>query len=323
MSEQAQTPETLQEAILYYADPLNCLGAMIRLRWPEGVTCPHCQSERVRYMEKVKKWLCNGCRKQFSAKAGTIFEDSPLGLDKWFAAIWMVTNAKNGISSAEIGRALGVTQKTGWFVLQRIRLAMRQGSLEKLSGEVEVDETFIGGKAKNMHLKERKRRITGTGTVDKVIVMGLLARKTEARPSKVQTKIVQNRQRVTVHPAVQEHVEAGSELYTDAFVAYHGLDGEYVHAAVDHAERYVEGKVHTNGLENFWSLLKRTIGGTYIAVDPDHLMRYLDEQALRFNERHDNDAGRFATALGGIVGKRLTYQQLTAREEGAPPRRGG
>lgn len=234
-------------------------------------------------------------------------EDSALGLDKWLCAMWLIANAKNGISSYELHRALGITQKSAWFVLHRIRLAMQSGSLEKLSGVVEADETYIGGKARNMH--EGKRKAKGRGAVGKAIVMGLLE-----RGGRVVTKVVKNTKKQTIHKEVKEKIKKGSHLFTDAFLSYTGLSAEYVHKFVDHAKQYVDGTIHTNGLENYWSLLKRCIKGTYIAIEPFHLFRYLDEQAFRFNERNCNDAERFMLVAAGVGGKRLTYKKLTAND---------
>lgn len=266
-------------------------------------------------MASVHRWQCKNkaCRKQFSIKVGTVMEDSPIGLDKWLCAIWLITNAKNGISSYEIHRAIGVTQKTAWFLLHRIRLAMHNGSLEKMSGTVQADETFIGGLEKNKH--ESKKLHAGRGAVGKAIVVGLLEQGGHAEPSKVKAKTVKDTSRKTLHGEVEANVKAGSELHTDAWRGYVGLSPQYVHAIVDHAVEYVNGHVHTNGIENFWSLLKRTIKGTYVAVDVPHLDAYLDEQAFRFNERKDSDAGRFVKVLGGVNGKRLTYKQLTSSQQ--------
>jgi transposase-like protein len=190
-------------------------------------------------------------------------------------------------------------------MLHRIRLAMQQGSIEKLSGHVEVDETFIGGKARNMHRADKARKIHGTGGCGKVAVMGLLERHGEVR-----TMVVSNVRRKSLRTEINAHVEPRSMVYTDAFRSYNDLNYDYMHNVINHAEKYVEGNVHTNGIENFWSLLKRTIGGTYVSVEPFHLFRYLDEQAFRFNRRKANDADRFFEVLTMITGKRLEYRQL-------------
>lgn len=311
----AAEPKTLQEAILYFADPTNCREYLVARRWPNGVTCPTCGSQDVRFLENYNRWYCRAKHSapQFTLKTGTIMEDSPIGLDKWLMAMWQIVNCKNGISSYEIHRAIGVTQKTAWFLDHRIRLALQQGSFEKLTGEVEADETFIGGKARNMHADKRARRITATGPHDKVPVIGILE-----RGGKVRTAVVTNRKKKAIQAEVRQHVEAGSALYTDALKSYEGLD-EFQHQVVDHAVQYVDGHVHTNGLENFWSLLKRGINGTYVSVEPFHLFRYLDEQAFRYNNRKDmNDGDRFDLAVRQVVGKRLTYEQLTGKtqEEG-------
>lgn len=309
-------PTTLQEAILYFADPVNCREYLVARRWPEGVICPRCGSKDVLFLEKYNRWHCRAKHDapQFTLKTGTIMEDSPIGLDKWLAAMWQIVNCKNGISSYEIHRALGITQKTAWFLDHRIRLALTYGSFEKMTGHVEADETFIGGKARNMHASKRARRITGTGGKDKTAVMGILERGSEDKPSKVRTTVIPNRKKKAIHAEVKKHVEAGSALYSDALKSYEGLN-EFEHQVIDHAVAYADGAVHTNGLENFWSCLKRTISGTYVAVEPFHLFRYLDEQAYRFNNRKLTDAERFDIAVKGIVGKRLTFDQLTGKED--------
>ena len=310
-------PTTLIEAIRYFADPEVCLDFMVTLRWPDGVIdCPTCGRDDVRFIPTRRIWECKSKhpRRQFSVKVGTVFEDSPIGLDKWLATIWMIANAKNGVSSYEIGRAIGVTQKTGWFMLHRIRLAMQDDD-SFMSGVVEVDETFIGGKARNMHKSKREAIIQGRGTAGKTAVMGLLDRHGPEGHSTVQTSVVPDTKRQTLSPEVRSHVVPGSTVYTDAHSAYTGLSKDYIHEVINHAEEYVRGKVHTNGIENFWSLLKRAIKGTYVSVEPFHLFRYLDEECFRFNTRKDNDAGRFSDAMKGVEGKRLTYKKLT----GAPP----
>ena len=310
-------PKTLQEAIVYFADFENCRKFVIELRWSDGkVRCPQCQSEKVSYLANARLYKCYGDhpRPKFSLKVGTIMEDSALGIDKWLTAMWLIVNCKNGISSCEIARDLGITQKSAWHMAHRIRFALHHGSFEKLTGHVEVDETFIGGKARNMHLAQRRRRITGTGTKDKTAVMGILE-----RGGKVRAVVVPNRKKHALKTEVRKHVEAGAALYTDALLSYDGLAGDYAHKVVDHAVEYVSGPCHTNGLENFWCLLKRGISGTYVSVEPFHLFRYLDEQAYRYNNRKDmDDFDRFRQAASQIVGKRLTWNQVTGREESWP-----
>ncbi len=304
-------PTTLQEAIIYFSNPTNCREYLVARRWPDGVICPRCESQNVLFLEKYNRWHCRQkhAAPQFTLKTGTIFEDSPIGLDKWMTAMWQIVNCKNGISSYEVHRAIGVTQKTAWFMDHRIRFALGMDAGDKLSGHVEADETFIGGKARNMHLSKRRRRITGTGGKDKTPVLGILE-----RGGKVKTTVIRNRRKKTLQPEVKKHVEAGSALYTDALLSYDGLASDYAHQVIDHAVAYVDGQIHTNGLENFWSLLKRGINGTYVSVEPFHLFRYLDEQAYRFNNRKLTDSERFEIAVSGIVGKRLTWDQVTGKE---------
>ena len=245
-------------------------------------------------------------------------EESPLGLDKWMPAIWLLSSNRNGISSWELHRALGITQKSAWFMLQRIRLAMQDeqhgGKLGGPGAEIEADESFIGGKVRNMH-KDRKMRAQKAGGQkgDKTIVMGILE-----RGGVVRTKVLDNRKKHAVQTELRKHVEADSTVYTDALQSYSDMP-DYQHQVIDHALEYVRGNVHTNGLENFWSCLKRTIGGTYVSVEPFHLFRYLDEQAFRFNNRLPmGDEDRFSYLVRKIVGKRLTYAQLIGHEVERP-----
>jgi len=300
-------PTTLQEAMAYFADPEKALAFMVSLRWPNSKpTCPHCQSDHSSFISTRSKWKCMACHKQYSAKVGTIFEDSALGYDKWFPAMWMIVNAKNGISSYELHRAIGVTQKTAWFMLHRIRLALQSGSIVKFKGDVEVDETYIGGKARFMHKDAKARKLKGgKGSAGKEIVQGLLE-----RDGRVRVMHVRDSSKNSLDANVRANVETGSNVFTDAHSSYSELKPEFKHEFVDHAVKYVDGKVHTNGLENFWSLLKRGLKGTYVSVEPFHLFRYLDEQAFRFNERKDGDMGRFMKAARGIVGKGIDYVTL-------------
>ncbi len=309
-------PRTLIQAVKYFADPDNCRAYLVSRRWPDGVTCPECGSKAVYFDRSRNGWECKTRhpKRKFTLKTGTIFEDSPLGLDKWLPTVWMIANCKNGVSSWEIHRAIGVTQKTAWFMLHRIRLAMQDTETGgKLGGAVEVDETYIGGKARNMH-KARRQRLTTTKFhpwAGKVSVMGLLERHPDGQ-SRVRTLTAPDVRQHRMHGHIREHVDAGSTIYTDSLNSYKGMS-EYEHHVIDHVEAYVNGNVHTNGCENYWSLLKRTLRGTYIAVEPFHLFRYLDEQAFRFNTRKVmNDAERFSAAIVGIVGRRLMYKDLIA-----------
>ena len=325
-------PKTLVDAIRYFSDPAIAHDFFVRLRWPDGIRCPHCGSDNVLYMPTYFRWKCRQKhdRPQFTVKIGTVMEESPLTLDKWAVAFWLEVNAKNSISSYELHRALGITQKSAWFMLHRVRLAVQTGSLVRLGGSgspgVEVDESFIGGLARNMH-RSKRARLTGTGTVDKTPVMGMLDRsiiekvdgkKKVKRISRVSACVIPNTQRETLHEIIHKRVEKGSEIFTDAHGGYSGLSDEFIHAVVDHAEKYVDGKIHTNRLENFWSLFKRCIKGTHVSVEPFHLFRYLDSECFRFNNRDLKDGGRFIAALQGMSGKRLTYKALTGASEPAP-----
>ncbi len=309
---------TLREAIIHFQSIENCREFMVSLRWPDGkVKCPRCGSGDVSWLPNAGVYKCyeKHALNKFSLKVGTIFEDSPIGLDKWLPVMWLIVNAKNGISSWEIHRAMGVTQKTAWFMLQRARLAMQdEQNGGKLSGEIEADESFIGGKARNMHKDVRARKITGTGPEGKAIVAAVLQ-----RGGKVRAQVMDTRKKKDLHAMVREHVEAGSNLYTDALKSYEGMN-EFAHQVIDHAVAYVDGQVHTNGLENFWSLLKRGLKGTYVSVEPFHLFRYIDEQAFRYNNRkHEDgetmtDIERFVRVMRNIVGKRLTYASLIGKD---------
>jgi hypothetical protein len=315
---ESTSPKTLQEAIVYFADADNCVSYLVARRWPDGVACPTCGRKDVSYVAARRVWQCKSRhpRAQFSVKVGTIFEDSALPLSKWLAAIWMLTNDKNGISSWEIHRAIGITQKCAWHMMHRIRLAMQEDGGGMLGGEVEVDETFIGGKSRNMHAAKRRAKITGTGGKDKEIVFGMVERGGKVRATHVST-----RGKKELQAEIRDNVMVGSAIFSDELLSYSGLDADYQHAVINHAVEYVNGNVHTNTMENFWSLLKRGIHGTYVSVEPFHLFRYIDEQAFRYNNRKDmNDADRFSAVVSQVAGKRLTYAELTGKvgEESEP-----
>ncbi|MGE3955836.1 MAG: IS1595 family transposase [Vicinamibacterales bacterium] len=318
----SEMPTTLLEAIRYFEDYESCREFLVSLRWPDGVVkCPTCGSDKVTYLANARQWKCYAKhpRPKFTLKTGTIFEDSPLPLDKWLVALWLIVNSRNGVSSCEIARTLGITQKSAWFMAHRLRFALHQGSFETMmSGHVEADETFIGGRSRNMHKRKRdKLGISQSNSMaGKVAVMGLLERHGEG--SRVRTRVVETRRRNELEKTVVEHVELGSNLYTDALRSYDKMGQKgYVHGVIDHAEKYVEGDIHTNGLENFWSLLKRALKGTYVSVEPFHLFRYLDEQMYRFNNRKLKDFNRFALAAASIIDRRLMWKQLTGQEDGS------
>jgi transposase-like protein len=310
-----QTPlNTLQEAFEHFAIPQNAIDYMIRLRWPDGaVTCPNCGSTSVTWMPTRSLFQCktNHPRKQFSVKVGTIFEDSPISLGKWLVVAWMLGNCRNGISSHEVARTIGITQKSAWFMLHRLRTAAQEDDYkEPLFDEVECDETYVGGKTKFKHARRIAQLPRKPSIHDLIPVMGILQ-----RGGAVRAMVVKNHKRVNLHAEIRKHVAPGSTLYTDDMHSYRGLP-DYAHHYVDHLTKYVSGRVHTNGLENFWSLLKRCIKGTYIQVNPEHLQGYVAEQVFRFNTRkrlNVTEEQRFAKLLTGTTGKRLTYQELISR----------
>lgn len=322
------SPKTLQQAIQHFSDEQVCIDTVSRMRWLTGPRCPDCLGDAAAnpyYLKTQKRWKCRSCRRQFSVKVGTIFEDSPIPLQKWLPALWLLTNCKNGVSSWELHRALGVSQKTAWFMLHRLRLALKSPDRgtklgSKDGGEVECDETFVGGRIQNMH-KDRKLRYNQAGGVfgGKTIVAGILDR--EAR--QVRAKVIPNVKRETLQNEILDNVKYGTTVYTDDWVGYYGLQSRFVHEVINHANTYVNGRIHPNGIENFWSLLKRGLKGTYVAVEPFHLDRYIDEQAFRYNNRGTkdnplNDSDRFMLALSQVANKRLTYKELTGKDGTTP-----
>lgn len=323
MTETMKKPVTLQQAIVYFADADRAFQYAVELRWPDGqVTCPRCGSQKHSFVSTRKIWFCKGCKKQFTVKVGTIFEDSALGMDKWMTAVWMIVNCKNGISSHELARNLGITQKSAWFMLHRIREAMKSGSIMKMGGNggpVEVDETFVGATPKFMHANRRAKLNLSMRRDNKTAVVGMLDR--EAR--QVRATVIPNVKRETLQNEILRQIEKGSTVYTDGYPSYDTLKAQnFIHETVNHVDEYVRGNIHTQGIENFWSLLKRQLRGTYVAVEPFHLDRYVTEQVFRFNNRATkenplDDLDRFMLAMSQVSGKRLTYSALTGKGQGA------
>jgi transposase-like protein len=309
-----ESPKTLKDAILFFSNPDNCISYVRNMRWPDGVvTCPACGRNDASWLEKQKKWQCKSrhAKRQFSAKVGTIFEDSPIPLDKWLMAAWMLTNCKNGISSYELAKDLGITQKSAWFMLHRLRLAMQDEPYGTMGGNwqspIEVDETFVGGKPQNRHSKLRSE----VGD-KKAIVMGMLDR----RDRQVRAQVIPNVKRETLQNIILDNIGFNAHVFTDQFSSYDGLNNlkNFTHKTVNHTMEYVNGRVHTQGIENFWSLLKRSLKGTYVAVEPFHLDRYVDEQVFRYNNRKNKtDEQRFQKVLSQVAGKRLTYAEVTGK----------
>ena len=328
-----EAPKTLQRAIVHYSNPDNCIEFLMMQRWPDGVVkCPICGAEGAKYMPARRVWQCKTRhpKSQFSIKVGTIFEDSALGLDKWLMAMWMLANCKNGVSSHEVAKAVGITQKSAWHMLHRIRLAMKDEAPALLGngpdgGPVEIDEAFVGGEPKNWHKERREKRRKEVRSLrvrtyqnaftHKTAVLGMIDR--ESR--QIRAKVVPNVRKETLQNEILSQVKPGSKVFTDQAVTYTHLQKEYIHETVNHALEYVRGEVHTNSMENFWSLMKRNLRGTYVAIEPFHLDRYLDEQVFRFNNRLGmKDFDRFFDVAARIVGKRLTYAALTGKEAGLP-----
>ena len=311
-----ENPTTLLEAVAQFSDPQVAHDFFLGLRFPNGIACPRqgCGSADVAKIKNRNVWRCRECNRQFTVKVGTIFEDSPISFTKWLPAMWLLSANKNGISSCELARGLGVTQKTAWFMLHRLRYAMTTDSFEALSGEVEIDETFVGGKEKykknyRARLADGQKRRSKGPMYGKTAILGMVQR----GGGQVRAMKIDERTGAHLHRRIRRNVTPGTTVYTDAFSGYNLLDSEYVHRVIDHAVSYVEGNVTTNRIENFWSCLKRTLTGTYIAARPKHLDRYLDEQVFRFNERANTDGPRFIKALKGADCKRLTWNGLVGR----------
>jgi transposase-like protein len=295
-------PTTLVEAVRYFSNPDICIEHVAALRWPTGVVCPTCGRVDASYLEKEKRWQCKSrhAHRQFSVKIGTIFEDSPLGLDKWLPAVWMIVNAKNGVSSYEIARALGVTQKTAWFMDHRIRAAMEYGTFDKgkLDSPVEADETYVDGKA-----REQDGRFS-----NKTAIVGVVEKKKHV--GQIKAFATKQADATNTMPFLNANLEVGTTLRTDESKIYSRANRTFIHESVNHSEKeYARGAVSTTTIDGFWNLFKRSYKGTYTHLAPDHLDRYVKEHTYRYNTRMLNDGERFTQWFSGC-NQRLTYKSL-------------
>jgi transposase-like protein len=285
-----------------------CIMHLERLRWPKGVICPCCGSSRkIYHVSRANIYKCSDCRKEFSVRKGTIFEESRLPLRKWFAAGWLITSNRKGISSCQLAREVGVTQKTAWFILGRLRevAQMMAATGGPMIGTIEADETYLGGKEHNKHFS--KKLNAGRGTVGKQSVIGA-----HERDGKVKTAMIANTDKQTLHDFIKHNVVIGSTLYTDDHKSYLGLDG-YKHKTLNHSVgEYVRGQAHTNGIESFWALLKRGYSGIFHKLSWKHLHRYLAEFETRWNMSDADEDERMDSVLGSAAGSRLTYKALIA-----------
>jgi hypothetical protein len=297
-------PETLIEAVCYFSNPDVCIEHVAALRWPNGVVCPTCGRVDVSYLKSQKRWQCKSQhpKRQFSVKVGTIFEDSPLGLDKWLPAIWMIVNAKNGVSSYEIARALGVTQKTAWFMDHRIRVTMEYGSFDKkLDSPVEADETYVGGKT-----REEKGRFN-----NKTAIVGVVEKKKHI--GQIRAFATKQADATNTMPFLKENLTEGAILHTDESTIYSRARRTFIHESVNHSEKeYARGAISTTTIDGFWNLFKRSYKGTYTHLSPTHLDRYVKEHTYRYNTRMLSDGQRF-TEWFANCNRRLMYRALVKK----------
>lgn len=297
--------KSLVHLLDHFKEESTCIEYLVQTRWNGGaVCCPHCGNEKVYTTNRGYKCADKDCYKKFTVTTGTIFENTKISLRFWFAAIYLGTAHKKGISSLQLSRDLNITQKTAWFLLHRVREMLNENAPDLLDGTVEVDETFVGGKNKNRHNDKKKDK--NDNLAGKTPVFGTLQRGGDVR-----THVVPNVQGDTLKGIIKATVIAESIMVSDEAQAYKGLDVYYDHLSVNHSRgQYVNGLAHTNSIEGFWSLLKRGIVGIYHNVSPKHLHRYCNEFEYRYNTRKVKDGDRFELAIKNVSGKRLTYTNL-------------
>jgi transposase-like protein len=310
LSTPEKRPQTLLAALRHFT-PEVADAFVASIKWPNGPACPTCGSANIGKIASRQRFQCRekGCRKQFSLITGTIFEASHLRLDQWVVAVWMIVNCRNGVSSCEIARTIGCKQQSAWHLLHRVRELMLPGDEAPFTGSCESDETFVGGLFKFMSQHRRERAMANGRPNGKSVVHAIKERES----GRVRAEVIPAARWEFVMDAVLEKVEPGSKLYTDSARIYGWAKDVYKHTAVNHAERYVseDGETHTNGCENFFNCLRRGLKGTYIATHHEHLPAYVNEQVYRFNVRHQSEWERFDGVMRRIVGKRLTYADLT------------
>ena len=292
----------------YFCDEETCVKHFTDSRFRNGEYCPHCHHDKIYLCANGKRYHCAKCKQDFTIRTKTVFGDSKLPLRKWYMAVYLLSTSGKGISSVQLAKQIGVTQKTGWFIDHRIRKAMKQNK-GRLFGKIEADETFIGGLSKNMHAKQRKAAIRGTGGTGKTPVFGM-----KSRAGEVRAQVVPSVGIVDLHREIKSNVAPGATLYTDGWVGYRGLKAEFNHASVDHmAKQYVNGDCHTNGIESFWALFKRGYHGIYHHMSRKHLQRYVNEFTLRLNRRTESMQTIFSDVVQKISeSSKLPYKELTA-----------
>lgn len=297
--------DSLFELLDYFNTEEKCIDYLAKVKWNGGVECPYCANDKAyRLTTGRKNWKCSKCRKQFSVRVGTMFEDSRISLRKWFVAIYLIAAHKKGISSHQLAKDIKVTQKTAWFMLSRIRTSF-EPTKEVFTNTVEIDESWYGGLEKNKHMNKRTKGTQGRSAKTKTPILGILE-----RDGKVYALPVADTKAKTIIPIIKEKIVKGGTVYTDEWKSYRTLATDYDHQFIKHsAHQYVDGAIHTNNIENFWSLLKRGINGIYHHVSDKHLAKYVNEYTFRYNNRKMTDGSKFDVCIANATQK-ITYKSL-------------